>query len=225
MNNYRASLRVVGIVLIIVGFLDIGLMIYCIVNDMGYSSSFNIFAVIAGILLFRGGLRTANNVAFFSAFILSGAIGMLFTLLLILPFDFVLANLKIYPASIGGSLLLAVCLLVLLIWIYHRLTAPLIRAAIVEKHPRYASFWRRPSTGFLFGTILVIALAGSLGFLSHGADTQRARAEAKLKVGDGYKFWVTSLSTQSAAGHTHVEAIVSAYNQKEIKEVAVEWEE
>jgi len=225
MNDYRQSLRVVGIVLIVVGFLDIGWMIYCIANGESYSSSFNIFAVIAGILLIRGGLRTARVVAFFTAFMLSGFIGVLLVLPLIMPFDLVLACLKVYPASFGCYLLLAVFILALLGWIYSRLTAPLVTAAIVEKYPRYASFWRRPRNGFVVGALLVIVLVVVVGFMLHGASGQRACAEAKLKVGDRYKYCVSSLSMQSSGGRTHVAALVVAYNQKDIKRVEVQWNE
>jgi hypothetical protein len=225
MNDYRQSIRVVGIVLIVVGFLDIGWMIYCIANGVSYSSSFNIFAVIAGILLVRGGLRTANVVAFFSAFMLSGFIGGLLVLPLIMPFGLVQTYLRVYPASFSIYSMLAVFILVLLGWIYGRLTAPLVTAAIVEKYPRYASFWRRPRNGFLVGALLVIVLVSGLGFMFHGASAQRACAEAKLKVGVGYKFCVSSMSMQSSGGRTHVAALVTAYNQNEIKSVEVEWDE
>jgi hypothetical protein len=225
MDDYRSSLKVVGIILIIVGLLDIGWMIWCIAHQQGYSSSFNIFAVIAGILLMRGGLRTANVVAFFSAFLLSGLIGALLTFPFLVPLDLMLAYLRAYPVYFIVSLFFVVCTLVLLGWIYSRLTAPLVKAAIVEKYPRYASFWRRPRNGFLVGALLVIVLVLGLGFMLHGASAQRACAEAKLKVGDGYKFWVSSLSMQSSGGRSHYSAVVTAYNQTEIREIPTEWDE
>ncbi len=225
MNDYRQSLRVVGIVLIVVGFLDIGWMIYCIANGESYSSSFNIFAVIAGILLVRGGLRTARVVAFFSAFMLSSFIGLLLILPLIMPLDLLLTHLRVHPASFVSCSLLGVFVLVLLGWIYLRLTAPLITAAFVEKYPLKTSFRWRPRNGFFIGALLVIVMVVALGFMLHGASAQRACAEAKLKVGDGYKFCVSSLSMQSSGGHTHVAAVVTAYNQNEIKKVGVRWDE
>ena len=42
--------------LISVGVIDIAVMIYCIINAMHYSSSFNVFSVTLGILLVRGNL-------------------------------------------------------------------------------------------------------------------------------------------------------------------------
>ena len=59
MNEHLPILKRVGKVLIIIGLVDIAVMIYCIANSISYSSSFNIFAVIAGVFLYRGSLRTA----------------------------------------------------------------------------------------------------------------------------------------------------------------------
>ena len=47
-------------VLVVVGLLDIGVLIYCIANGISYSSSQNIFAVIAGLFLLRGSLVAAG---------------------------------------------------------------------------------------------------------------------------------------------------------------------
>jgi hypothetical protein len=225
MNDYRQSLRIVGIVLIVAGCLDIGWMIYCIANGESYSSSFNIFAVVAGILLIRGGLRTARVVAFLSAFMLSSFIGLFLIFPLIMPLDLMITYLRVYPASFGGCSLFAICVLVLLVWIYRRLTAPMVTAAFAEKYPLKTSFRWRPRNGFLIGALLVIVIVVALGFTLHGASAERACAEAKLKVGDGYKFCVSSLNMQSSGGHTHVAAIVTAYNQFEIKKVGVQWDE
>src|SRR5882724_1109381 len=53
-DEVRQILHRVGIALFVFGLLDIGVMIYCIVTGLSYSSSFNIFAVISGIYLWRG---------------------------------------------------------------------------------------------------------------------------------------------------------------------------
>ena len=59
---YVHILKRVGGVLLVVGLIDIGVMIYCAVNRISYSSSFNVFAVIAGIFLLRGSLGAASIV-------------------------------------------------------------------------------------------------------------------------------------------------------------------
>ena len=44
-------LKHVGLTLVVLGVIDIGLLIYCIANQISYSSSLNIFAVVAGMLV------------------------------------------------------------------------------------------------------------------------------------------------------------------------------
>jgi hypothetical protein len=61
-DQHIPILKCVGGVLLIVGLVDIAVMIYCIANRISYSSSFNIFAVVAGIFLLRGNLRAASLV-------------------------------------------------------------------------------------------------------------------------------------------------------------------
>jgi len=185
----------------------------------------SIFAVIAGILLIRGGLRTARVVASFSALMLSSFIGLMLFSPLMMPFDLVLTELRIHPSSCISYLIFPVCVLVLLIWVYSRLTAPLITAAIAEKHPRWTTSSRRPRNGFFVGALLVIVVVVLFGLMLHSPNAERARVQARLKVGDGYKFFVSSLNMQSSNGHTHVAAVVTAYNQNEIKKIHVEWDE
>ncbi len=225
MNDYRTSLKVVGIVVIAVGIIDIGWMIYCIVHGISYSSSFNIFAVIAGILLIRGGLRTANIAAFFSALMLSVCLGVFLVFPLLMPWDLILTYCRLYPYSSLRNFLLTISILTLLIWIYRRLTQPSVMVAIAERYPRWTSWWRRPRTGFFVGIILVAILVTALGFMMHGTTADRAIAEAKQRVGEGYKFHVTHLKIVSSRGTTRVGALVAAYNDKEIKTVPVTWEQ
>ena len=68
MEKSNNPFRTAGMALLIVGIIDIGIMIYCIANEIHYSSSFNIFAVIAGILLIRGGVKSARIIRWFSIF-------------------------------------------------------------------------------------------------------------------------------------------------------------
>ena len=53
MEDYRSTLKQAGKILIIVGAIDIAAMIACIFAGQSYSSSLNVFALAAGIFLFR----------------------------------------------------------------------------------------------------------------------------------------------------------------------------
>ena len=60
--------RKVGIALLVIGILDIGYLIYSIINGFSYTSSFNIFAVVASIFLIRGNVIAALITRFFVTF-------------------------------------------------------------------------------------------------------------------------------------------------------------
>lgn len=225
MADYRPLLKTVGISLIIVGIVDIGVMIYCIAHGTGYSSSFNIFAVVAGILLVRGSLKTAHIVAWFSAFLLAGLIGMLLLAPFMMPLDLILAYFRFYPRSFGGSIILGISLLIYLQWIYRRLTDSTISTAMEEAKIDYLSFRRKTSTGFISGSVLALILYVSVSLLFRGETADQAKARAQLMTEAGYKFFVTSIRRSSSGGKIRVQSRVVAYNSNEIKQVEVNWEE
>ena len=73
----RQTLKRVGAALIVVGALDVGYMIFCIMHRISYSSSFNIFAVICGIFVWRGQpwfLKWVPRACAFFAALLSGSL-------------------------------------------------------------------------------------------------------------------------------------------------------
>jgi hypothetical protein len=101
----------VGLVLVSVGAIDIAVMIYCIMNAVHYSSSFNIFAVVLGILLVRGNLWAATVVRFFGALFTAGAIALIALVPFVQPISLTLAEFR--STSFFGLLfpliLVAVC--------------------------------------------------------------------------------------------------------------------
>ncbi len=77
-TSHVPILKRIGTVLLAVGLLDIAVMVYCIVNRVSYSSSFNLIAVIAGIFLLRGSVRAASIVRWFAVFMLAGFLTLVF---------------------------------------------------------------------------------------------------------------------------------------------------
>jgi hypothetical protein len=103
-DNDLSVLKRVAKVLIAVGLVDIAYMVYCIANGQGYSSSLNIFAVIAGIFLWRGHLGAVRIVTRFSALMLTAATGIvLFLLPTLQPAGLWLLEFKLNPVrTISG---------------------------------------------------------------------------------------------------------------------------
>jgi len=216
MDNYLKVLKRVGRVLIAFGLLDIGFMIYCITRGQSYSSSFNIFAVIAGVFLFRGHLGAARVVTSFSAFMLTGFVGAVLVLFPFLqPFDLWITQVRLHPVSSLLYVGVASGVIALLLWVYTQLRSP----AVVQARTAAGQSASPPKAAFLFGVLLVLGLSVALHFTLHGEAAANAMRLAKAKEGSAYKYCVTSMSW---AGD-HGRAAVTAYNDRQIKSVDVEW--
>jgi hypothetical protein len=225
MKDSRTILRNVGWVLIVVGALDIGYMIYCLANQTSYSSSFNIFAVIAGIFLLRGSLKAARTISWFMAFFIACFTGVLVVMPFMCPVDFLVAYMRLAPTSAVIDVIFIIVIMALLIWIYRSLTSAPVLAAMGEAQIDHTSFWHKPTRGFWIGGCSTLCIGIFLCFLMGGATAGTAKQRAGAQVGAGYKFMVKSLNTSSGSSGSHIQAVVAAYNDKEIKDVVVEWSE
>ena len=221
MDGYKIVLRKVGLILIIVGVIDIGVMIYSIASRMDYMSSFNIFTVIGGIFLLNGNLRASQIVSWFSAFFLSALIGFLIMESVITPFPLLLAYLKNQTNLVIIIFLVVLAILGLLIWVYRSLTSEPIRAAIDEKGLKR----RNSSYGLVTGLLLVIIVIALTFPVLYGDGAKKAKQMAAHQVGDGYRFHISSINISLDQHVKHVIATVTAYNDKEIKDIDVEWTE
>jgi len=226
-NDYKKTLKKVGVGLIFIGLLDIVYMVYCIIHRINYSSSFNVFAVIAGIFLYKGGLKTASHVLWFSSFFLGGlGVGFLVSPFII-PSDLILAYLKIHTFYSIGSFFLVIALIIFLCWVYNELTSQDVLNAMDNAGINRSSFWKKTKTGFILGGCLPVLL-GLVILSSKKTSSQTiniAISKAQKKVGNGYKFFVNSINVNSRMDKTYYKYSITAYNQNEIIKVPVEWEE
>ncbi len=125
-ETYLTILSRVGLVLVVVGVTDIAIMIYCIMNGIHYSSSFNIFAVALGILLVRGNLWAASIVRFFGAFFLASGIALVAFFPFVQPISLTLAEFRNTPPF---GLLFPLILLVVCFWTTRELNGGPVLAA------------------------------------------------------------------------------------------------
>jgi len=217
---HKTILKRVGTVLLLIGLLDIGVMAYCIANQISYSSSFNIFAIVAGIFLVRGSLKAAVYVRWFATFLLSGFLAMGIVSPFLQPFGLTLTQLKLNPGSTTAWLVGMILVLGLLLWIVRELGAESIQSAVIA-----AGVKLRNNTIAMAAGIGMVAI--TLAFttaLTHGVSGDRAKAEAVKLVGSGYSFHISSLSVQTHGNQTTGSAVVTAWNEKEIRAIQVHWE-
>jgi len=220
-------LRRVGNVLIVVGLVDIAWMIHVISSGQNYSSSLNIFAVVAGFLLRRQSLRTARAVTSFAAFLFSGFVGTLVSLPIMFPLDLIATYIRTTAASslFAWSAVLAI-LLGILWWVYSSLSARDVQELIESANLGRRRFWHQPRWGFAAGAALVIVLAIALPLSKQSDAGREAVQRARAQRGPEYRYFLSSLSVSSASDSgTRVRAIVLAYTDSSIESVQVRWQQ
>jgi amino acid transporter len=196
-------------------------MIYCIIHKISYSSSLNLFAIAAGILLIRGSLRTASYVRWLSVFFVSGIGAALLAWPAIQPLDLTLTELRLNtaPAVVGVCATLLVA--AVSYWVGRQLGDEQIRKAtqaarVTPRDVRWAA---------ATGICLVICLTIVMHFILGGETAQRMMSIAEKEVGPGYELHVKSVRFSQHGGEKSVAGVVTAWNDREVRQIPVHWEE
>lgn len=220
-TEHTPILKRVGAILLVVGLIDIAVMIYCIANRISYSSSFNIFAVVSGIFLLRGSLRAASIVRWFSVFMLAAFVSLLIAWPFMQPFSLTLTQLRLNPGTSFAAFAFVVFVLGLLIWLTRELGREPIMAARASAGRKQRDM-RIPAAA---GLGLVIVIGIFMALLLGGDSANRAKSMAEQQVGPGYRFHVSSLNIAKNNQGTFVSGVVTAWNDNEIRNLPVQWEE
>ena len=218
---YVRILKQVGGVLLVVGLIDIGVMIYCAVNHISYSSSFNVFAVIAGIFLLRGSLGAASVVRWFAVFLLAATISVAVAWPLVQPVDLTRTQFRLNPDAFTATVALMAFLFAMLLWVIRQLSSEPVLAAQAAGGRKVRDM-RIPA---ILGIGLVVLLFTLLNMLMGGQTGEHAKAMARQQLGAGFHYHVSSLNINTGGGLTSVDGMVTAWNEKEIRQVRVQWQE
>lgn len=216
MEESSRILNRVGMALLVVGVVDVAIFIYCTTNNISYSSSFNIFAIVAGIFLIKGSVRVAHIVTLFSAFLLAAFVGLFFTFPFMEPIELRIIDFKLNPVSRQLSIVFMFFAIGFIYWVYHQLSSESVMLARKEAGMSYGV----PKQAFALGIILVIGLAFAMNKLSNSESAHIARIKASEIYGEGYEYHVTHINSSG----DQVYARLTAYNESEIRTVEVEWQ-
>lgn len=214
-EDCRTVLKRVGVALIVFGAIDIGVMMYCIAHQISYSSSFNLFAVISGIYLWRGHPWYVRFVTRAAAFFVGAFCVALLVFPFLFPLDLGLIELCLRPVETIGGMVAAVGVTVFLFWVCRQLRAPAVVAAYAKPGCTSGPPW----LAFALAAALGIGTGAMVGLSLSGATARKAIELAKARTGDGYRYSVSHLSWSG----DHGRARVVAYRDDSIKTVEVEW--
>ena len=214
MEEHKIILKKVGVALLVVGLFDIGVMVYCIVNKLSYSSSFNVFAVIAGILLWRGSIKTARVVEWFGSFMFMGFIGIILAFMVVEPFSLKVARFNVEPMYTTASYLFAFVAIAFIFW----MTRELSKEPILEARKVAGLSVGKPVLAYALGGLLATGLAFAMYWSNHGDSGRLVKAKANEVYGDSYKIYVSGMNWAGSS----VSAQMLAFNELEILQFAVE---
>ncbi len=214
-------LRRAGIVLVVIGLIDIAVMIYCIVSNASYSSSFNVFAVIAGVFLIQGSLKAASIIRWLSALMLSGFLLMSVVYPFIQPFGLTLTQIKINPIGFFSSIILGILVICLLIWLVRELG----KESVVEARRAAGRKIRNIKIPFILGGLMAIIAGVSLILMLNGESGKKASKIALEQVGSNYSAHVSSIKISKKSQGTYVSGLVTVWNEIEIRTIHVAWQE
>jgi uncharacterized membrane protein len=171
---FRGTLKRVGWRLVIVGALDIGVMIWAIVNKVSYSSSFNVFALVGGLFMLRGNL-TAAEIWRFMATMMTGAFA---TMLLVAAtglwttLGLLWAQFKQQPISSLTGAAIGIAVLSFAAWVARELNRSEVRQARVVTGRKVRSI-TLPS---VFGVAITLVLVRGMHGDGHAARAFEGRA-------------------------------------------------
>lgn len=222
-RDHLTVLKRTGLVLVTVGVLDTGLMIYSIMSRTSYSSSLSIFAVMAGILLLRGSLRAASVVRSFALFFAAALVSVLVVSPLLQPSDLTLTQVRLNPGASAALALFIALTLALFFWVARELgSAPVLDA---QKSSGQAPTARRTAIPVVLGMALALVVATVSVLVQRSESGKRAMLEARIKLGEGFKYHVSSMNYNSSGGVTRVSGTITAWKAETIQSVPFAWKE
>lgn len=221
MNDYKNTLKRVGISLVIIGILDIAYMIYSISMNQNYSSSLNIFSILAGIFLIRGSLKAVRPITWLAAFLLTFTLCGVVALPFIIPTKLILLELKLHPLSSITSVLLEIASILVFFWIYRELRS----TSVIEARKASGLSTIAPKSAFGIGAVFVICTTTILYTFLNGESANKAIQLAKAQYGDNYQYHITSLNKNLSKTNCCNNATLTLYSNNEIKKVEIRWVE
>jgi hypothetical protein len=134
------------------------MMVYCIVNGLSYSSSFNVFAVFAGYFVMQGNVRAIRWVTFFAAFLSATFVTLLIVLPIVVPMSDISDAFERSPIGLALSSLFSLAAVILTIWTYQQLRRPPVVDVLVKE----GNAGTAPTFAFLAGFLLAAGLSAAV---------------------------------------------------------------
>ncbi|WP_139260481.1 hypothetical protein [Duganella sacchari] len=219
-SSYRPVLRRAGLVMLVLGAVDLGLAVWQFMQSGGTTFGLNYGALISAVLLLSGGLAVSEFLRWIGWLVLPGAVLALVTVFA-QPLDLSLVQLRQAPANYLTSVVPTVLSLVALLWLLRELgSAPLMQARAIEG--RKLRNIRVPQA---LGVLLALGGATVLVVALNGDRAQHALALASQHGGKQLHYHLRSINVIKSDGPTRVASVVTVWDDKSVGYLQVNWQE
>lgn len=218
---HNAKLKRCGITFLLIGLFDIGLLAYCIRHEIRFNSSLSVIGIFGGLSLLRGNLRAAAFMQWISVLLSTLLINWLLILPWLLPTSLVTLTVRLHPWAVAISLGLVLALVGGLLWTARELGSESVA------HAR-AAIGRTPIRVIiprLIGAFLPLIASGLFVALQSSSVGQRALTEGRRDLGPEYRFLLSGIRIFWNAENATYHGNVMAWNDSEILQIPVTWEE
>jgi hypothetical protein len=212
-------LRRTGVILLAACVLTLSVSLYRGASGWSYSVDIDVLPLVAGIFLLRGSLTAAPIIRAIAGFGLGATIVGLIGLTLLQPIDLTIAELRLEPASFLWPAITAAVVIAVQAWTFVELGRASVQSAIAASGPSRWDSTTAAKAGAGVGILIVLLL----WFMLHGASASAAEELALQQLGPDYRYALTRLNRSSENGKTVVSGVVTAWNDKEIKQVVLHW--
>jgi uncharacterized membrane-anchored protein len=154
-------------------------------------------------------------------FMLAGSVSLLSAWPLIQPLGLTYTRLRLNPWAAAAMVVVTAGVIRLLFWVVRELGREPIQIARASAGRKPQDLRFPVAGGVAFVAVLGIVVAGFL----RGETAERAKSLAEQQVGPGYRFHVSSLSIIKSSRGKSVFGVVTAWNETEIQNIRVRWEE
>lgn len=215
-ERLRRHLRKAGLALIVFGCVDSVACVLRVARDFGTTAGVGIFAIVAGVLVYRESQKAARLSVIGASFFLGGLLALPVSFPLTYPLRLLWLKARLAPGeAVVAALVMALALATCVAVLYWLTRVPL--GKVRGFSPRA---YRTIAAAVGAALSLVSAIVFSV-WIDDSGPFRRAIAEARAQVGPGYSFRVQTLNAKDGRGR----AKVVAYTDTELRTVTVRWGE
>ena len=219
--QFPASLRRHGLVLLVLGAVDAGIIASPAIGDTFAAVVSALVAFGLGLALLRARPRVVLWAGTGAAFLLAAAGAAVLGAAVVWPVDLIWTMVQLDPSPFVWPAALAVLNAFVLAWTLRTLHASPVWDVIAASGIRFWAF-SLPSKACAG----VLCLAAFLVWMAlHGASATLAASLALQQMGPGYRYQLTWISRETEGPMKVVTGVVTAWNKREIKKIILHWRE